>query len=165
MTTAHSHENRTQDSSVSKEHILVALVRHTAKPGTDEKYVLDGGALAMLRIALLDHANDPSLPAGVVGLFHLAAGLFEEKSPSAALAIMKLLYELRPQLRAIAPELATRIEETKDAFEQLMGPTKRALPGGPAPEGAIKVTSLDGFRDQALRGGRNKLPPRPNRKK
>jgi hypothetical protein len=141
------------------QHPLVQLVAevalHGSSVGSNETYVLDDVGLEALAKSLLEHAEDPTLPGGVIGLFALASALYEEhNSKSAGEAIILLLGKLGPRLRAlganpdagfdqVAP-LARQIELKKKAFAsfaQTIDPNLAPSSSSP-PEGSISVGAL-----------------------
>lgn len=133
--------------SYMAEHPIVALARNVAKRGTEERFVFDARAEAKLERALLDHADDPTLPVAVNGLVSLATSLYErEDSPSAGKAILAVLTKVRPQLNAIRLEQATSLENAARAFN---GVRRDAAPplaiGTPPSESSVKASTLNGF--------------------
>jgi hypothetical protein len=141
-------QNKRHDAAgLPEEHYIVGLMRSAAKRGTEERYVLDEHAEAMLERALLDFADDPSLAQAIVQLFSLAQMLHdEESSPTAAKVILTVLARLRKRFTALDPERPRTMEDVSRNFNQLTDkkPAPR-VPARPPPAGSVRVSAMTEF--------------------
>jgi hypothetical protein len=134
-------------AATNMDHYVVDLARSVAKRGSTERYVFDSKGEAMIERALLDFADDPTLPRAVLGLFALAQSLIdEEESPSAAKSILDVLAMVGPELRALKRNHEDKEDARRRSYNQLVD--RKASPvalNAPAPAGAIKVSELSEY--------------------
>src|SRR5215831_15061997 len=87
------------------DHPVVQMARRVSRSGQEvgskEQIVIDEAGAKALEACLLEHADDPTLPSGVLALFGLATALHEDYgSTGAAAAIFAVLGEVGPRLSA-----------------------------------------------------------------
>lgn len=133
--------------AVNLEHAVVRVVMDHACRGREERYVIDAECHRRLEAALLNHADDPQLAGGVLGLFALATLLFEEeRSPTAATTILVTLGKLSPRLAMVwTPDAVAAYQQAGRRLETLLArrpvltaPSAHAI----APKGSVKVSTL-----------------------
>ncbi len=132
---------------VNMEHPVVRVVMDNARRGNSERYAIDAQCIQRLEAALLEHASDPELAGGVLGLFALATLLFdEERSPTAATLILVTLGKLSPRLTAMwTPDALAAYRQSGRNLDALLArsPILTApCVGDTAPKGSVKIGTL-----------------------
>lgn len=129
------------------EHPIIQVLRRVVQTGGEEKYELSEAGENALREILLVHADDDSLPGGLIALFGMIAAFHrDENSSTAARKIFLLVGELEPQLTALRRADGPIRDQLERSFRNnkfFEAPPRRA-PGlnEQAPAGSLKVTDF-----------------------
>jgi hypothetical protein len=150
-------QDNSSDAQGDIHHPVVTTARTVARRGRDvgssETYVIDEEGRAEIERCLLDHAEDPTLPRGVIALFDLATALhLDHDADGAAAAILAALGKVGPQLKALG-SLADMIPDLDSTEAQAV--CARSIHGrsprhtapeydAPSPAGTISIGAFTG---------------------
>jgi hypothetical protein len=128
-------------------HPVVMALRCAVRNGSGrEKYTIDEQGVAMVEQSLREHAADPALSGGLIGLLALASAFWEEEnSPNAAESVILLIGRMYPELVAIHQGQHLLPQEIRVNFESggFSSHLEKTAPSvGQKPEGSLSVANI-----------------------
>jgi hypothetical protein len=133
------------DEPTPHEHPLLKVAREVIVSSSRGERFIDTAGRRRLEAAILDHKASPDLASGIIRLCDFAAALYNAPdAQSAAMTIIAVVGGLKPEL---SPSLSGIERACAPAHDKVLGNDRETVApmSLPAPEGALKLSSMTGF--------------------